>query len=148
MSHIALYEKGEGRETLRLNQYYRHDLDRSNSFRSIPRGILSFVLIIGLTFAADKAWFVDLCGKIGTVWAAILMVLAFLVFVFIYCIYSTWMFRNNYDDYRGHLNKYDLNLKRLDAIYEKEKSDKENALGNTREIPNLKNILKDVEKTD
>ena len=53
MSKIALYERGEGTTTLRLNKFYKTDYSSRSFFSSVPLGILTGFLILILVFVAD-----------------------------------------------------------------------------------------------
>lgn len=126
MSKVALYEHGEGKTTLRLNKYYKTDYSSRNFLSSLPLGIITVILILSLVFVADTEWITRVYEKIGGTASVILLVAAVVIFVVAYCFYSLYMFNHKYDNYRGNLRSYGLNLRRLKRIYEEEKQAAEN----------------------
>lgn len=126
MSKVALYEHGEGKTTLRLNKYYKTDYSSRNFLSSLPLGIITGILILSLIFVADTDFLLRAYEKIGGTASVILLVLAFVVFVAAYCFYSLYMFNHKYDNYRGNLRSYSLNLRRLNRVYEEEAQAAEN----------------------
>ena len=120
MSKIALYEHGEGKETLKLNRYLKDDYTSVKVLSSVPLGVLTALLIAALVFCLDTDWPLKLYSTIGGTKTVLLLVGAFVVFVVLYSLFSFYMFRLKYDRHRGNLRRYGLNLKRLDTIYTEE----------------------------
>ena len=50
MTKIALYEHDEGKQTIRLNKYFKQDYASTNLLRSAPLGFICALLIIALIF--------------------------------------------------------------------------------------------------
>ena len=125
MSKIALYEHGEGKETLKLNRYLKDDYTSVKLLSSLPLGILTALLLTALAFCMDTDWPLLLYSSIGGTFAILLYVLAFAVFVFLYCLFSAYMFKLKYDKHRGNLRRYGLDLRRLEAIYSEEEQNEQ-----------------------
>ena len=123
MSKIALYEHGEGKETLKLNKYLKDDYTSVKLLSSLPLGILTALLITALVFCLDTDWPLKLYSSIGGTLAVIIYVGAFVVFVVLYCLFSAYMFKLKYDRHRGNLRRYGLDLKRLETIYSEEQNE-------------------------
>ncbi len=123
MSKIALYEHGEGKETLKLNKYLKDDYTSVKLLSSLPLGILTALLITALVFCMDTDWPLKLYSSIGGTLAVMIYVGAFVVFVVLYCFFSAYMFKLKYDRHRGNLRKYGLDLKRLETIYSEEQNE-------------------------
>ena len=123
MSKIALYEHGEGKETLKLNKYLKDDYTSVKLLSSMPLGILTALLITALAFCLDTDWPLKLYSSIGGTLAVIIYVGAFVVFVVLYCLFSAYMFKLKYDRHRGNLRRYGLDLKRLETIYSEEQNE-------------------------
>ena len=130
MSKVALYEHGEGKTTLRLNKYYKTDYSSRNFLSSLPLGILTGLLILALVFVADTEWFIRSYETIGGTASTVLLVAAFVLFVILYCFFSLYMFNHKYDNYRGNLRSYGLNLRRLKRVYEEEEQQAAENTGN------------------
>ena len=120
MSKVALYEHGEGKTALRLNKYYKTDFSSRNFLSSLPLGIITGLLILALVFVADTEWLIRSYETIGGTMSIVLLVVAFVLFVIAYCFFSLYMFNHKYDNYRGNLRSYGLNLRRLKRVYEEE----------------------------
>ena len=123
MSKIALYEHGEGKETLNPNKYLKDDYTSVKLLSSLPLGILTALLITALAFCLDTDWPLKLYSSIGGTLAVIIYVGAFVVFVVLYCFFSAYMFKLKYDRHRGNLRRYGLDLKRLETIYSEEQNE-------------------------
>ncbi len=120
MSKVALYEHGEGKETLKLNKYYKKDYASAKLLSSLPLGIITGVLITALIFVVNTEWPLHLYKTIGGVMAVLLYGICFVAFVIAYCFFSAFMYNRKYETYRGNLRIYSLNLRRLEKIYEEE----------------------------
>lgn len=126
MSKIALYEHGEGKQTIRLNKYFKQDYASTNLLRSAPLGILCAVLILVLLFIAMPNWITDLIKVMGGPLAIIAVIVAIALFVVGYCFFSQYMFNHKFENFRGNLRTYGIYLKRLEKIYDEEENKKEN----------------------
>ena len=120
MSKIALYEHGEGKETLKLNKYLKDDYTSVKLLSSVPLGILTALLLTALMFCMDTDWPLKLYSSIGGTLAVLIYVASFVVFVVLYCLFSAYMFKLKYDRHRGNLRRYGLDLRRLETIYSEE----------------------------
>ncbi len=120
MSKVALYEHGEGKETLKLNKYYKKDYASAKLLSSLPLGIITGILITALIFIVDTEWPMQLYKSIGGVMAVVLYGVCFVAFVIAYCFFSAFMYNRKYEAYRGNLRIYGLNLRRLERIYDEE----------------------------
>lgn len=134
MSKVALYEHGEGKTTLRLNKYYKTDYSSKNFFASLPLGIITGVLIMALIFIGDANWIVKSYERIGGTVTVVLVGVCFILFVIGYCFFSLFMFNHKYDNYRGNLRTYSLNLMRLKRVYEEEGQPQENSTENKQDV--------------
>lgn len=122
MSKVAIYEHGEGKTTLRLNKYYKNDYSSANFLSCVPLGIITGLLILALIFVADPDWVIKSYEAIGGT-ASILMLLGcFVLFVVGYCFFAISVLNHKYDHFRGNLRTYSLNLRRLNKLYEEEKT--------------------------
>lgn len=120
MSKVALYEHGEGKETLKLNKYYKKDYTSAKILSSLPLGIITGILITALIFVVNMEWPMQLYRRVGGVMAVLLYAICFAIFVLAYCFFSAFMYNRKYETYRGNLRVYGLNLRRLEKIYEEE----------------------------
>lgn len=123
MSKIALYEHGEGKETLKLNKYLKDDYTSVKILSSLPLGILTALLITALVFCLDTDWPLKLYSSIGGTLAVLIYAGSFVVFVALYCLFSAYMFKLKYDRHRGNLRRYGLDLRRLETIYSEEQNE-------------------------
>ena len=120
MTKVALYEHNEGKQTIRLNKYFKQDYASTNMLRSAPLGFICALLITTLLFLVKENWFTSLMKTVGGVMAIIIVVVAIALFIALYCFFSQYMFNHKYENFRGNLRTYGLYLKRLEKIYEEE----------------------------
>lgn len=125
MSKIAVYEHGEGKETLRLNNYIKNDYTSAKLLSSLPLGIVTAILIVALIFCYDTEWPFKMISAVGGVWTIVICLASFFVFVVAYGFLSAFMFNKKYESYRGDLRRYSLNLSRLERIYAEEELDEQ-----------------------
>ena len=120
MTKIALYEHDEGKQTIRLNKYFKQDYASTNMLRSAPLGFVCALLIAALLFIANENWLTILMEEVGGVVAIAIIIFAVIVFIALYCFFSQYMFNHKYENFRGNLRTYGLFLRRLEKIYEEE----------------------------
>ena len=123
MSKLALYEHSKGKKTLKLNKYFKSDFKVSAAMRSVPFGILSYLLILAAVLMIDTGWLVNLSGRIGIFLTAAIMFATMVVFVVLYCIISGAVLSHQYENLRSSLREYSMNLRGLDRTYDKERQD-------------------------
>ncbi len=120
MTKIALYEHDEGKQTIRLNKYFKQDYASTNMLRSAPLGFVCALLIAALIFFVKENWITSLMGKVGGVATIAIIIVAVVIFITLYCFFSQYMFNHKYENFRGNLRTYGLFLRRLEKIYEEE----------------------------
>ena len=121
MSKLALYEHTNKRP-LKLNNYFRSDFKVSSALRSVPFGIITYLLILALALMWDTDWLVNLSGKVGIFLTAAIIFASLVLFVALYCIISGVVLSHQYEDLRSSLREYILNLRGLDRTYDQEEA--------------------------
>ncbi len=125
MSKVALYEHSEGKQTIRLNKYFKQDYATTNMLRSAPLGFICVILIVALMYIVKEDWVSSLIRTIGGVATIIVIIVTVVVFIALYCLFSQYMFNHKYENFRGNLRTYGLYLRRLEKIYDEENEKKE-----------------------
>lgn len=120
MSKIALFEHSQGRKTLKLNNYFRSDFRTSIAMRSVPFGILTYLLLFVGSLLWDETWLVDLSAKVGIYFTAAIVLASLIVFVYLYCLVAGLVQSRQYENLRSDFREYSLNLRRLDRLYQRE----------------------------
>ncbi|MCF0143228.1 MAG: hypothetical protein HUJ75_07615 [Parasporobacterium sp.] len=120
MTRISLFEKSEGIRALKLNKYHKLDLKRSVGLRSIPLGIITYLILVGILILMDADWMTKLYNSLE-VWSSLLIVIgAGVIFVLLYRWMSIAIMTRHYEDTRNSVKSYSLNLRRLEKMYSKE----------------------------
>ena len=123
MSKLALYEHTDGKKTLKLNNYFKSDFKAYTAMRSVPFGIITYLLIFAIVLLWDINWLVDLSGRVGIFLTAAILFAGLVVFVALYCIVSALILSHQYEDLRSSLREYSLSLRALDRTYKKEETE-------------------------
>ena len=123
MSKLALYEHSKGKRTLQLNKYFKSDFKVSAAMRSVPFGILAFLLILAAVLMWDTGWLSNMSGKLGIFLTAAIIFACLVVFVVLYCIISSLVLSHQYEDLRSSLREYSIDLRGLDRTYEKDRQE-------------------------
>lgn len=117
MTRMASYEKGEGRENVRIGNYFRSDYIAAQVLKSIICAILSFLIIFALYILYHFETFMQELYEMDLIAFAkdvsiyfFAVVTGYGVFTYIVC---TW----KYARAKKSLKNYYNNLKKLNSLY-------------------------------
>jgi len=125
MTKLAVFEEQQGKEDIKLSNYYRSDYVRLNVMKTIISTTIGFLILLAL-FAAYKMEYIvneainlnygTILRLILAVYFAVLIVYIFITSVFYFIKYSAS---------RNRLTRYYRMLRRLKKIYVAERKEKE-----------------------
>lgn len=123
MTKLAIYEKNEGKEDIKMNHYYKMDYVRYNILKSIVSITVGYFLILLMIIAYNSEYIISNAvtldyKAIGTYVLGIYIILL-MVYVFITIVCYSF----KYDASRKRLGGYYKNLKALRKIYRQENSE-------------------------
>jgi len=124
MTRLASYEQGEGKENAEIGTYFRGDYIGLQVIKSVVSATLAFCIIVGTMILYDsEAFFADVY-KMDVVSYAKNLIIYYLVFVGGYAIITYILYSIRYRKARIKLKTYFNNLRRLQALYQKERKDR------------------------
>lgn len=121
MTNLASYEQNEGKEDLKINEYYRKDYAEFHTICSIIWVTLGYAGIVGLGVLAmldfllanlSKALLISMIFGIAGGYIAVLI---------IYIMIAQYLFRQKHKEARERVKLYNNNLTKLLKMYEKGK---------------------------
>ncbi len=130
MSRCAMYEKGQGKEDLKINRYYQGDYVRLNTLKSLIGVTIGFILCFGLYLVLRAEYYME--NIVGMdLWAFAKSVLKYYVIVLIiFAVISILFYGWKYADTQKRVRWYYKDLKSLDEMNSEQ--DKKNATEDSR----------------
>ena len=130
MSRCAMYEKGQGKEDLKINRYYQGDYVRLNTLKSLIGVTIGFILCFGLYLVLRaESYMENIVGM--DLWAFAKSVLKYYVIVLIiFAVISILFYGWKYADTQKRVRWYYKDLKSLDEMNSEQ--DKKNATEGSR----------------
>lgn len=118
MTKLAIYEKGQGKKDLEINQYSKEDYIRYQILWSTVAATVAFMIgcLLFLLLAID--WVLGLSGIISYLYLGGMICFLYLIFIFIYRKFLRKLYNKRYKDMNLRLEKYRLELEKLQELYE------------------------------
>ena len=116
MTQTCLFEQTEGREVLKLKEYYEEQPVWNGMMLHALTGFLLFIILAILAILAAPDWFAEMYERVGNVWAAVIVALMMAVFSVIYSLISDIIFRSRYLRLRSTLCGYRAKRRLLERI--------------------------------
>ena len=112
MTRMASYERGEGRENVKIGNYFRADYIALHVLKAVVCAIISFGILFGLYMLCNIEEFLEDLYKMDLLaFASCVMVGGYAVLTYIVC---TW----RYARAKKSLKCYYHNLKKLNSLYQ------------------------------
>lgn len=121
MARMAMYEKKQGDEDLKINAYYKRDYVSYKTLISVIWVTIAYALVVVL---AASIFLDEILQKISVdfiVMSMIGVVGVYLCIMLFYVIGASTFYKKKYSDARERLKKFNHNLTRLNKMYEKER---------------------------
>jgi hypothetical protein len=120
MTRLAIYEKGEGKEDLKLNKYFRRDYLRARMLGSFVAVTVGFVFTVGLAILYNMDFFVSNAVNIDYMLLMKQLIAVYVMLLVIGVMASLVFGMLHYNHSRNKLGKYFRMLRRLRSIYNEE----------------------------
>lgn len=120
MTKLALYEQKEGKKAFRTNNYYKTDYVSLHMVYTIIIATISFGLLLLIWVICQVDSLMAVVSRIGFLFSIILLVAAYILYLFIHLIISRLVFAGRYSRNKKELTGYNENLKELQGIYREE----------------------------
>ncbi|MBP5249683.1 MAG: hypothetical protein J6Z46_06730 [Lachnospiraceae bacterium] len=120
MTRLAIFEESEGKEDLKLGQYFRRDYIRLQIFKNIIAVTIGFALLVGLYMGYEIEFLVKEAVNIDYFAMAMRFLGLYLVVLLIYVACAVVFSMLHYNASRKKLAKYFRMLRRMRTFYREE----------------------------
>ena len=120
MSKIAIYENNKGKEEIPMSCFYKGDYVRINALKAIVHATIAFVIIVSIVVVYKIDYFLSNILKIDYAKLAMLVVIVYVCWAFIYWLIARIIYSGRYESARPDIIIYNHDLKKLFEISEKE----------------------------
>ncbi len=123
MTHMASYEKGEGRKNMKIANYFRGDYITVQVLKSIVCATICYAAFFALYIFYDFEGFMQNLYKIDLFAFAKNVLRYYVIVVAVYAILTYVVSTYHYVKARKSLKVYYYNLKKLGALYNEERNE-------------------------
>ena len=121
MTDLAIYEQNEGKEDLKINEYYRKDYAEFHTICSVIWVTLGYAGVVGLgVFVALDFLLVNL-SKTLIVTLVLGIAGGYVMILIVYVLLAQYLFRQKHKEAKERVRLYNEDLTELLKMYEKEK---------------------------
>ena len=121
MTDLAFYEQNQGKEDLKINEYYRNDYAGFHTICSVIWVTLGYAGIVGIGLLAALDFIMINISKRFIIMLAMGIVGGYVAILIIYILIAQVLFSRKHRDARNRIRDYNHNLTKLLKMYEKEK---------------------------
>ncbi len=121
MTKLAIYEKEDGKEDIRLGKYYRLDYVRYQMLKTLVAVTFGYLILVFLTILYNSEYLIAEAVKLDYAAIGRTMLGIYLILVLVFVGLAGIGYTVKYNRSRKKLAKYYQMLKRLRAIYKEEK---------------------------
>lgn len=117
MTHLAVYEKGEGKRTMPVGKYFRGDYISLHLLRTVLSGTFAFLIGLGVYLLY---FYEEILMNLYTIDFAALaksVVTYYIVFLVIYGLLTYIVFTIRFIKAKKSIKRYYQNLKKLNSMY-------------------------------
>ena len=127
MTKLAIYEKKEGKEDIRLGNFFRRDYVRLKNLQNIVIVTIGYLLILGMIGTYRMEYLIKEAVNLDYVGIGKLILGVYVIIITIYVMIALVGYGLYYDYSRKKLSKYFRMLRLLRSMYQEEQTDWEEA---------------------
>lgn len=121
MTKLAFYEQTQGKEDLKVDEYYRKDYTGFHTICSVIWITIGYICVVGIVGLACLDWIFAHFSKNLMIMMGGSAVVAYVVLMIIYAFISRYIFDHKYKGARQRVKVFKHDLIKLLKMYEKEK---------------------------
>ncbi len=122
MTKLALYEKNEGKDDIRLSKFYKNDYVRLEVLKTVVNVTIGYALILLMIGIYKAEYLISNAVTMNFLRIGQYILGFYIIIMSIYVISSIIGYSIKYDKSRKTLSKYFKSLKRLSVIYKEEEN--------------------------
>ena len=120
MTKLAIYEKKEGKEDIKLGKYFRRDYVRLKVLHNIVAVTLGYILVLAMIIAYQMEYLIKEAVTLDYVGIGKTILGVYVIVVTVYIMAAMVGYGLYYDYSRKKLSKYFRMLRRLRSLYQEE----------------------------
>ena len=120
MTKLAIYEKKEGKEDIKLGKYFRRDYVRLKVLHNIVAVTLGYILVLGLIIAYQMEYLIKEAVTLDYIGMGKTILGTYIIVVTVYIMVAMVGYGLYYNYSRKKLSKYFRMLRRLRSLYQEE----------------------------
>lgn len=120
MTKLAIYEKSEGKEDIKLGKYFRRDYVRLKILHNIVAVTIGYLLVIAMIVAYQMEYLIKEAVNLDYIGIGKTILGVYIIIVTVYIMAAMIGYGLYYDYSRKKLAKYFRMLRRLRSIYQEE----------------------------
>ena len=121
MTDLAIYEQNQGKEDLKINEYYRKDYAELHTICSIIWVTLGYAGVVGLFGLAVLDYLLLNISKTLIITLGLEIIGGYFAVLIVYSLVAQYLFRQKHKEARERIKFYNNDLTKLLKMYEKEK---------------------------
>ena len=120
MTKLAIYEKKEGKEDIKLGRYFRRDYVRLKILHNIVAVTLGYILVLAMIVAYQMEYLIREAVNLDYVGIGKTLLGIYIILITVYVMVALIGYGLYYDFSRKKLSKYFRMLRRLRSMYQEE----------------------------
>lgn len=120
MTRLAIYERKEGKEDIRLSKYFRRDYVRLHLIYNVIAVTIGYLLVLALIGAYQMEYLIKEAVQLDYIGIGKVILGIYIMILTVYLMASMIGYSLYYDKSRKKLAKYFRMLRRLRSIYQEE----------------------------
>ncbi len=125
MTKLAIYEKKEGKEDIRLGNFFRRDYVRLKNLQNIVIVTIGYLLILGMIGAYRMEYLIKEAVNLDYIGIGKLILGVYVIIITVYVMVALVGYGLYYDYSRKKLSKYFRMLRLLRSMYQEEEGQTE-----------------------
>lgn len=120
MTKLAIYEKKEGKEDIKLGKYFRRDFVRMKILQNLIAVTIGYILVLAMMIAYHMEYLIREAVTLDYIGIGKVILGAYIIVVTIYLMAALVCYSLYYDYSRKKLAKYFRMLRKLRSMYQNE----------------------------
>lgn len=122
MTKMAIYEKNEGRKSLKTAKYYKTDFIAFGVLKNIITTTIAYVIIIVMIVMCNLESMLAQANDLDYLAIGKQMCVGYIVMLLVFSVIAGLVSAHRYDLYKKGLKKYSSRLNKLERFYSAQKS--------------------------
>ena len=122
MTKMAIYEKNEGRKSLKTAKYYKSDFIAFGVLKSLITTTIAYVILVVLVVLCNLEDMLAQANDLDYIAIGKQMCVYYVIMLLVFSVIAGLVSAYRYDQYKKGLKKYSSRLNKLERFYNVQKS--------------------------